>query len=159
MKSRLLTHLDFTGLFALLNLLFWLIFGVLFVAGSYPYRPHKLFFEEATPSYIFFGRALREIDSGTGTSLPPPLMNVTRAIQKPSFVAAKPYFWYFNSHGLTVDHQYWGISVGGYYLLLVCVLSFFQWYLIGWVVQKLWDRWSSHPTTGPSHAPSTPTTR
>jgi hypothetical protein len=48
-----------------------------------------------------------------------------------SFVVAKPHFWYFNTQGITLDHLYRGVSVGGYYLILVCLLSFFQWYLVG----------------------------
>ena len=64
-------------------------------------------------------------------------MKVTRFIQRPSFIAAAPYFWYFNSHSITVDHLYWGISVGGYYLLLVCLLSFLQWYLVGLVIDLI----------------------
>ena len=116
------------------NSFFWVVFVVLFLLQSYPYKPHKLSFEEATPSYIFFGRALREIASGTGESLPPPLMKVTSAIQRPSFVAAKPYYWYFNSHEITVDHLYWHVSVGGYYLIVVCILSFMQWYLLGFLL-------------------------
>src|SRR5258707_5817772 len=128
---------SFTGLIVLADVVFWLVCGVLFVAGSYESKPHKLAFEEATPSYIFFGRALREIDSGTGVSLPPPLMKVTRFIQRPSFIAAASYFWYFNGRGITVDHLYWGISVGGYYLLLVCLLSFLQWYLLGLIIDLI----------------------
>ena len=119
------------------NSFFWLVFGVLFLLQSYPYQPHELYFEEATPNYIFFGRALREIDSGTGVSLPPRLMRVTSAIQKPSFVAARPYYWYFNNHEITVDRLYWHISVGGYYLLVVCILSFVQWYLLGFLLDLL----------------------
>jgi len=119
------------------NSFFWLVFAVLFLLQSNPYKPHKLSFEEATPSYIFFGRALREVDSGTGGSLPPPLMKVTSAIQKPSFVAAEPYYWYFNRHEITVDRLYWHVSVGGYYLVVVSILSFIQWYLLAVLLDHL----------------------
>ncbi len=125
------------------NSLFWLIFVVLFQLQSYPYEPHKLSFEEATPSYIFFGRALREVDTGTGGSLPPPLIKVTSTIQKPSFIAAIPYYWYFNSHEITVDRLYWHISVGGYYLVVACILSFVQWYLLGFLLDRLKGRTTS----------------
>jgi hypothetical protein len=155
MKSRS----SFAKLVTLANGLYWMVFAVLFVAGSYPYRPHRLAFEEVTPSYIFFGKALRQIDTGTGVGLPPLLITLTYAIQRPSVLAARPFYWYFDSHGITVDHLYGGISIGGYYLLLVCLLSFVQWYLVGWVGQKFWHKWSSRPTAGSSRAPSTPTTR
>jgi hypothetical protein len=119
------------------NIFFWLVFVVLFLLQSHPYKPHKLSFEEASPSYIFFGRDLREVDTGMGGSLPPPLMKVTSAIQKASFVAAKPYYWYFTSHEITVDRLYWHVSVGGYYLVVVCFFSFLQWYLLGFLLDHL----------------------
>jgi hypothetical protein len=56
---------------------------------------------------------------------------VTFAIQAPSVLAARPFFWFFNDRGITVDHSYAGISVGGYHLILVFGLSFLQWYLVG----------------------------
>lgn len=153
MKTRPFARLNFAKLLPLANVAFWMIFGVLFAAASYPYRPHRLAFEEITPSYIFFGRALPEIDSGTGVGLPPPLMNVTRIIQRPSFITAAPYFWYFNSHGITVDRLYWGISVGAYYLIIVCLLSFLQWYLIGLFVDFITRRLSlSRARGGPGNA-------
>jgi hypothetical protein len=155
MKSRL----SFARLVILANGIYWMVFAVLFVTGSYPSRPHRPAFEEVTPSYIFFGRALRQIDTGTGVGLPPLLIKLTYAIQRPSVLAARPFYWYFDSRGITVDHLYGGISVGGYYLLLVCLLSFVQWYLVGWVGQRLWHKWFSRPMTSPNHAPSTPTTR
>ncbi len=54
-----------------------------------------------------------------------------------SFYAAKPFFGYFNSRNVTGDHLYAGISVEAYYLLLVCLLSFGQWYLTGWLIDHL----------------------
>jgi hypothetical protein len=118
-----------------LNCGFW-IFGVLFVAQSCPYESHPLAFEEITPSYIFFGRALREIDSGTGVALPPAIVKVTYVVQKLSVVAATPFYWYFDRRGIGVDHLFWGISVGGYYLPLVSLISFLQWLLIGFFLDE-----------------------
>ncbi len=127
-------------LLPLLNLAFWLSFSVVFLAQSYPDKPHQLAFEEITPSYIFFGRALREIDSGTGVALPPALMKVTYAIQRPSVVAAKPFYWYFNSRGIVVDRLFLRVSVGGYYLLVVSFISFLQWLLIGFLADTAYHR-------------------
>jgi hypothetical protein len=129
------------------NSFYWLIFGVLFVLQTYPYQPHELQFEEPSPSYIFFGRALREINSGTGINLPPRLMRVTVAIQKLSFIAARPSYYYFNERGITVDCQYWHISVGGYFLIVVCVLSFVQRYSLGLLLDLLKARIIRQQTT------------
>jgi len=60
-----------------------------------------------------------------------PLMRTTRLMQWPSFFAAAPLNFYVSRRGIVVDDLFWGTSAGGYYLILVCVLSFFQWYLIG----------------------------
>jgi hypothetical protein len=67
-------------------------------------------------------------------------MKVTSAIQKVSFVVAKPYYWYFHSHEITVDRLYGHVSVGGYYLVVVCILSFVQWYLLGFLLDHLRGR-------------------
>ena len=75
--------------------------------------------------------ALREIDSGTGVALPPALMKVTYAIQRPSVFVARLFYLYTNSRGLVVDNLFFGISVGGYHLILVCLLSFSQWFIVG----------------------------
>jgi hypothetical protein len=140
------SRVRFTKLLGVANVAFWLAFGALFVAKSYPYKPHKPVFEEVTPSYIFFGRALRQIDTGTGVGLPPPLINLTFAIQRLSVLAARPFYWYFDSRGVTVDHLYGGISVGGYYLSLVCVVSFLQWSLVGLLIDYLARRRNGKPT-------------
>jgi hypothetical protein len=128
-----LCHFKLSRLLPLLNLVFWLVFSVILVIQSFPYRPHKHkpAFEEISYSYIFFGRALREIDSGTGVALPPTLMKVTYAVQRPSVVAARPFYLYTNGRGLVVDNLFFGISVGGHHLLVVCLLSFAQWSLVG----------------------------
>jgi hypothetical protein len=155
MKFQSLAHLRVARLLLLLNLAFWLIFAILFLVKSSPYKPHKPVFEERSPEFIYFGRALSVLENEQIS----PLMKTTLAVQKPSFYAARPFFWYFNSRGITVDQQYRGISVGGYYLLLVCLVSFLQWFLVGWVLQKLSHKWSSHPAAAPNQTPSTPATR
>jgi len=42
---------------------------------------------------------------------------------------------------LILEGFFAGISMGGWLLLAVMVLSFFQWYLTGWVIEKLWRKW------------------
>ncbi|MGA2372763.1 MAG: hypothetical protein ABSG11_19040 [Candidatus Korobacteraceae bacterium] len=42
---------------------------------------------------------------------------------------------------VSADQFFAGISVGGYKLLAIMLLSFLQWYFVGWMGQKLWQRW------------------
>jgi hypothetical protein len=137
MKIKGPSKFRFAWLLILINALFWLTFAVLFATHTVAYSPHQLKFEEVTPSYIFFGRALQMIDSGTGVGIPPLLIEISYTIQKPSSVAARTFFRYFHDRGITVEHTYGGISIGGYYLLLVCLFSFLQWYLVGFLIDYL----------------------
>ncbi len=133
MKSRPLFPLRFAKLFMLANALFWLIFGVFFAFKSQPYRPHKPVFEERAPDLIYFGRALSYLENEQMM----PLVRTTLLVQWPSFFVARPLNWCFSRRGIVVDHRYWGISVGGYYLIVVCLLSFLQWYLFGLFIDYL----------------------
>lgn len=128
MKSGVLGSRPFSRLLLLANAVLWLAFAVNFIVKSYPYQPHPKVFEEVSPPYIFWGHAF-----------PPdqfmaPLMRATRLIQAPSFYAARPFYWYFDKRGIVADRLYAGVCLGGYYLLLVCLLSFAQWYLTGLVI-------------------------
>jgi hypothetical protein len=115
----------FATLQVLANALIWLIFAVNFASESHPYEPHTKLFEEPSPPYIIWSRAFPFEKYMT------PLMRTTRLLQWPSFYAAAPFNFYVSRHGIVVDDLFWGTSAGGYYLILVCALSFFQWYLIG----------------------------
>ncbi len=59
---------------------------------------------------------------------------------RPSVVAAKPFYWYFNSRGIVVARLFLGVSVGGYYLLVVSFISFLQWLLIGFLADTAYHR-------------------
>jgi hypothetical protein len=124
-KSSLTRRLRFARLLVLANSIFWLIFAINFAAKSYTYRPHVRAFEEVS-AYIFWSRAF-PMDQ-----LASPLMRVTRFVQWPSFYAAGRLF--FVHRDIDVSRIYWGISLGGYYLILVCLLSFLQWYLLGLLI-------------------------
>ena len=76
-------------------------------------------------------------------------MRAARFVQWPSFHGAIPLNWYFSRRGIVVDHLYCGISVGGYYLILVCFLSFLQWYLIGFSID-----WARHRFTTRAKPPN-----
>jgi hypothetical protein len=147
-KFRSLGRFSFARLLTLANVVFWVVFAVFFVVKAFPYQPHKPVFEERSPEFIYFGRALSILENEQVS----PLMKTTLLVQKPSFYAARPFFWYFNSRGITADRQYRGVSVGGYYLLLVCLLSFLQWYLAGFLIDFLRRRLS----TGPNHTSGNP---
>jgi hypothetical protein len=149
MKSTLLGSRPFGRLLLLANGAFWVVFAINFLANSHTYRPHPPMFEEQSPLYAYYGRALPAEQYMT------PLMRTTRFLQWPSFFAARPYFWYFESHGIDGERLYGGISVTGYYLIIVCVISFLQWYLAGLFVDYLRRRLSTSPnrTSGnPGHA-------
>jgi hypothetical protein len=115
------------------NAIFWLTFGIIFIATSSPYKPHEKLFEETGPEYIYFGRAQSALKNEQPTSL----YLTVHWVQWPSFYAAKPFVRYCNKKGLVVDDLFLGISVGGHLLLIVCVISFLQWYLIGFFIDLL----------------------
>jgi hypothetical protein len=124
-RHVVLSRYGFAGLLVLANTVFWLIFAVSFVSESYHFEPHTKLFEEPSSPYIFWSRAF-PVERYMS-----PFMRTTRLLQWPSFYAAAPFNFYVNRRGFVVDDLFWGISVGGYYIIFVCLLSFFQWCLIG----------------------------
>jgi hypothetical protein len=74
---KVLGRFNLPGLLFLANCTFWLAFGIAFAGVSRPYKPHSLAFEEITPRYIFFGRALPETETGTGVGVPPAMIKTT----------------------------------------------------------------------------------
>lgn len=146
MNPQFIYRLRFRNVLILANGIFWLVFAINFAAKSYAYHPHVKAFEEPSPPYIIFGRAFPFKDYMT------PLMRTTRLLQWPSFIAAaRPYFWYFNSHGIYGETLYHGISISGYYLIIVCVLSFLQWYAVGGLVDYVRKRLNLRPTRTPDN--------
>jgi|SRR5579863_5670718 len=121
-------------LFLIGNAIFWIVFGTNFALKSYAYKQHTKIFEEESSPYILWSRAF-PFDEYMS-----PLMRATRLVQWPSFYAATPLNLYFSHRGIVADQLYWGISVGGYYLICVCLLSFLQWYLVGVFLDYLWTK-------------------
>jgi len=153
MKSTLLGTHPFARLLMLANGVFWLVFTINFVVRSYPYEQHLKVFEEESPPYIFWSRAF------PFEQYMSPLMRATRFAQWPSFYAATPFNLYFSHRETVVDHLYWGVSIGGYYLLLVCLLSFLQWYVVGLLIDHARRRLNAGPTPtsdNPGHAYDAP---
>ena len=127
--------------FVLANAAFWVVFFLSFLAKSYPYEPHRPVFEEMLPSFVYFGRALPVHEELTGG-----VMRIARLVQKPSFVVSRPFFVPFNRSGIVVSTLTYGISLGGYYLLLVCGISFLQWSIAGILVDFIKWRVTGSPS-------------
>jgi hypothetical protein len=143
-KSGRILHLRFTKLLILANGVFWLVFVINFLANSRAYKPHPITFEERSPLFVYYGRAL------PAEQYMSPLMRTTRTLQWPSLFSARPYFWYFDRHGIYGEQLYGGISVTGYYVLIVCALSFLQWYVVGWLIDWVRNRTNVGPTRAPN---------
>ena len=149
MKPGIRASRPFAKALVLANAVFWITFVVYFVSQSYPYQPHQKLFEEQSPPYIFWGHAFPFDKYMT------PFMRATRLIEAPSFYAATPLFWYFDSRHVVADNLYAGVDVGACYLILVCLLSFGQWYLIGllmdYVVREHFKIGHGPASPGPGH--------
>jgi hypothetical protein len=135
------------------NLCLWIYFWIAFAQASYPFRPDPLGHPAGT-GYTFWGHSIAVVESG----LVYPFFRVMFYVEFPSFALATLVVRMFSPHQL-INGFFVGISGGGWLLLAVMLLSFLQWYFIGWIAQRLWDRWSSHPTAAQSQTPSTTTTR
>jgi hypothetical protein len=135
------------------NLCLWVYFWIAFAQASYPFRPDPLGHPAGT-GYTFWGHSIAVVESGFVY----PFFKVMFYAEFPSFALATLVVRIFSPHQL-INGFFAGVSGGGWLLLAVMLLSFLQWYFIGWIAQKLWHRWSSHPTAAPSQTPSTTTTR
>ena len=131
------------------NLCLWIYFWIAFAQTSYPFRPNPLGHPAGT-GYTFWGHSIAVVESG----LVYPFFRVVFYVEFPSFLLATLVARVFSPH-LLLNGFFAGISGGGWLLLAEMALSFFQWYFIGWIAQKLWHRWSGHATPASSQAPST----
>src|SRR5882762_1706277 len=131
------------------NLCFWIYFAISFAQASYPFKRDP-WGHPAGTGYTFWGHSIAVVESG----LVHPFFRIMFYVEFPSFALATLVARMFSPQ-LLLYGFFAGISKGGRLLLAVMLLSFLQWYFIGWVVQKLWHRWISHPTAAPSHAPTT----
>lgn len=120
------------------NLCLWIYFSVGFAHASHRYEPNHLGHPSGT-GYTFWGHSIALTESG----LVYPFFKVTFYTELPSFVVAVLIERAFDSQ--LISHRFVeGISIGGWSLVGTVLLSFFQWYLIGWIVQKLWHRCFGH---------------
>jgi hypothetical protein len=130
------------------NLCFWIYFGVEFAHASQPYDPRP-WGHVPVDVYTFGGHSI----GLTKSSLEYPFMKATFVIQFPSFLLMTLVQNVFFAR-VSADKFFLGISTGGYKLLAIMLLSFLQWFLIGWVIQKLYRKWIGHPTATTNRAPS-----
>ena len=134
------------------NLLFWIYFGIAFTRASYPYSPEVWNYTAPTApaGYTFFGHSIGQRES----AFQHPFFQTMFFVEFPSFAVARVgQNLLFPS--VTGDRVFVGISEGGWRLLVVGLLSFLQWYLVGWTVHKISRRWSRAPSAAPTRAPST----
>jgi hypothetical protein len=121
------------------NLCLWVYFWIGFAGASYRYKPDPLGHPAGT-GYAFWGHSIAVTESGFKY----PFFRVVSYVEFPSIALATLVARLFSPR-LILYGFFAGISKGGWLLLAVMVLSFLQWYLVGWAGQKLWQRWFSHP--------------
>ena len=125
-------------LFLTANLCLWIYFWISFALASEPYQARPWSHYPVDP-YTYWGHTI----GLTRSSLTYPFMKVAFCVEFPSFLMVA-----LVQHALPDRMIYerivaGGISIRGYELLTVMLLSFVQWYFVGWVGQKLLQRWSS----------------
>lgn len=122
------------------NVCLWIYFWIGFAGAAYSFRPDPLGHPTGT-GYTFWGHSIAVVESG----LVYPFFRVVFYIEFPSFAIATLVTQLIDPQ-LLLHGFFAGISAGGWLLLAVMVLSFFQWYLVGWVTQMLWRKWFSRST-------------
>jgi hypothetical protein len=155
MSKAMRSHSTSKLIMALLlaNLCFWIYFAISFAQASYPFK-HDPWGHPAGAGYTFLGHSIGIVESPFAHRF----FEVMSWVEFPSFAVARLGQNLLFPH-VTGDQFFEGISEGGWRVLAVALLSFLQWYLVGWVGQKPWHRWFGHPTADPSQTPSTTTTR
>jgi hypothetical protein len=130
------------------NLCLWVYFWLAFAHASQPYDPRPLGHPPVDP-YSFRGHAIGLAKS----SLTYPFMKAVFWIEFPSlfFVTLLRNSLLPN---ISSDRFFAGISVGGYMLLVTMLLSFGQWYFIGWLFEKILGKWFGHKTGARTDVPT-----
>lgn len=139
-------------LLLLANLCLWIYFGVAFAHASQPYDPRP-WGHVPVDLYTFWGHSI----GLTKSSLEYPFMEVIFWVQFPSFLLATLIQRVFFGN-VSADRFFLGISIGGYKLLAVLLLSFAQWYFIGWAIPDSEAEGASHTQLGTRQSRSKPGT-
>jgi hypothetical protein len=121
------------------NLCLWIYFWISFAQASYPYRPNPLGHPAGT-GYTFWGHSIAVVESG----LAYPFFRVMFYVQFPSYAFAILVVRMFSPH-LLLYGFFAGISKGGWLLLAVMIISFFQWYIVGGLSRRIWHRYFRRP--------------
>jgi hypothetical protein len=120
-----------------LNLCLWIFFWISFALASRPFHPNPMGHPAGT-GYTFWGHSIAVVES----AFMYPFFKVVMYVEFASFLVITLVVRVFSPHQL-LNGFFAGISGGGWLLLATMLLSFLQWYFIGWLVQKLWRRWST----------------
>jgi len=129
------------------NLCFWIYFVIAFAQASYPFRLDP-WGHPAGAGYTFAGHSIGILESPFTN----PFFKLAFWAEFPSFAVARGGHNLLFPH-VTGDQFFAGISEGAWRLLTIVALSFFQWYVVGWVGQKLWQKWFGHSGGIPNQAP------
>ena len=127
------------------NLLLWVFFWVDFSGRLVSYKQRPPTFDENVPLFVFWGKAL-PVEQMRSVCL-----RMMEWVQVPSFLVVRPVVYALNQKPSVWEKTFGGLSPWSYLLIAVMLLSFLQWYFIGWLIGKLWQRWS-HPTAAVSRA-------
>lgn len=136
----------FVKVLLIANLCLWIYFGIGFSRAAHPYEPNPLGHPAGT-GYTFWGRSIAVTKSG----LKYDFFKTVFYPDMPSFILAVLIARIFDPQ-LISTRFFAGVSMGGWTIVGAMLLSFVQWYLVGWLAQKLWHRWSARSTVSPSQA-------
>jgi hypothetical protein len=128
------------------NLGLWVYFWIAFVQASQPYDPRP-WGHSPVDVYCLWGHAI----GLTRSAFLYPFMGLIRWIEFPSLLLATISQRLFFSK-VSADQFLLGVSIGGYKLLVIMVLSFLQWYLVGKGIRRLTRRRNASSAEGSSFA-------
>jgi hypothetical protein len=119
----------------LANLCFWSYFWIVFSAASYPFRPDPLG-HPAGAGYTFWGHSIAVVES----AFKYPFFTAMFWVEFPSFATANLVVRLSSPHSAVLNSFCGGVSGAGWLLFAVMVLSFPQWWFLGWAGERLWRR-------------------
>ena len=123
------------------NLGFWIYFAVSFAHASYPFKRDPLG-HPAGAGYTFLGHSIGVVESPFSHLF----YQAMFWVEFPSFATARLCQNLLFPH-VTGDQFFAGISEGGWRVLATALMSFFQWYIVGRLMQKLCHKWSKSAGT------------
>jgi hypothetical protein len=116
------------------NLCLWVYLWISFALASEPFRPRPLGHYPVDP-YTYWGHTI----GLTRSSLTYPFMKVAFCVESPSFLLVA-LVQHALPNRIIYERIVGGISMRGHELLIVMLLSFLQWYIVGRVIEKIWGK-------------------